>query len=173
MERQLSKIYQKILNQLNDMISEKWLNIILYAEIFNKMHTNQFYYFSECNSIPTYCTDIWSELNVDREIYSFYDNQLYNYFIQLRQTFIDHGQEPWTNLTIRFDCNGKFSIEYHYDDFTVIDAYTRLLLWKHIIAQVPLHDSYEIKTANEYVEYLQKKIGCITIDLFSGLRNIA
>jgi uncharacterized protein (TIGR01741 family) len=157
MEMKLHELYTQITQKIHEMIPEEWDSVIVYSEIFNESSNVSFYYYPITKSEPIYYTQIWDELGVDYHEFNQLHRELSSYFKQLRRTFIDHGQEPWTNLTMRFDSNGKFSIEYHYDDFTDIDAYTRLMLWKHMIAQVPLQDSCDVNTVNEYIDYLQKR----------------
>jgi hypothetical protein len=157
MEKQLNELYLQIYNQVNAIIPEEWTNVILYGEVFAELSKTHFYYFPVKANKFVSGGNIFELFPVDYSQFREDWRQIIYSLEKLHQTFIDHGQEPWTNLTMRFDCNGKFSFEYHYDDFTDIDAYTRLLLWEHMIAKVPLDDSYEIKTVNEYVDYLQKR----------------
>jgi uncharacterized protein (TIGR01741 family) len=157
LEQQLNSLYHQIAQQVGNLIPEEWQNVILYAECSFEHRKAHFYYYPTKSPNPICGTNIFEIFSIDEFIFDSEWRKLVHFIGQLHQTFIDHGQEPWTNLTMHFDSNGKFSIDYHYDDFTDIDAYTRLLLWEHMIAQVPLNDSYEIKTVNEYVDYLQKR----------------
>ena len=136
------------------MIPEEWNNIILYGEVSEELRKFAFYYYPESRKSPVYYTQIWDELGFDKDTFDRLWYQIIKYLQELQNTFITHNQEPWTNLTMRLDHSGKFNIEFHYDDFTEIDAYARLMLWKHMIAKVHLQDSFEISSANDYITYL-------------------
>jgi hypothetical protein len=157
MEIQLSELYLQIYNQVNNIIHEEWTNVILYGEVCAELSKTHFYYFSVKENKYISGGNIFELFPVDYSQFREDWRQIIYSLEKLHQTFIDHGQEPWTNLTMRFDSNGKFSIEYHYDDFTDISPYTTLMMWNYMIAKVPFKDSSEINRVNEFVEYLQKR----------------
>jgi hypothetical protein len=157
MEMKLHELYTQITQKIHEMIPEEWDSVIVYSEISDELRKAAFYYYPSSSIFPVYCCDIWDKLGHDYDKYKSQLRTLISYFKLLHQTFIDYGQEPWSNLTMRFDSNGKFSIEYHYDDFTDISPYTTMMMWNHMIAQVPFKDSSEINRVNEYIDYLQKR----------------
>jgi uncharacterized protein (TIGR01741 family) len=155
MERQLSTIYQKIFNQLDEMIPEKWIDIIFYAECSSEHSKITFYYKPTKSEELIYYTDIRDIFKIDDHVFKFHWRELIGFIEQLHQTFIDHGQEPWTNLTMRFDSNGKFSIDYHYDDFTDISPIRTLLMWEYQhLGMIPDKTSSYYGFLEEYIEKL-------------------
>jgi uncharacterized protein (TIGR01741 family) len=157
MENKLSDLYQQVAQTAINMIPEEWTNVILYGEVSKELRKVAFYYYPKNRIEPVYYSQIWDELGFDKQTFDKLWDEIIEYLQSIQDLFINHGQEPWSNLTMRFDSNGKFSIEYHYDDFTDIDSYTTIMMWKHMIAKVPLKDSFAIDSVNEYVDYLQKR----------------
>jgi uncharacterized protein (TIGR01741 family) len=156
MEQLLDQYYRQIVNQLSVIIPEKWENLILYSEVSDELSKIHFYYYSMSSNQYISGGNIFELFPIDE--FDFRDSwrNIVTLFEHMQTVFVAHNQEPWTNLTMRLDHSGKFNIEFHYDDFTEIDAYARLMLWKHMVAQVHLQDSFEISSANDYIKYLLK-----------------
>nr|WP_260485246.1 antitoxin YezG family protein [Listeria booriae] len=53
--------------------------------------------------------------------------------IQLWNEFIDNKQEPWKSLNLSLDSEGKFNIQYSYDDLEKdgYDYIERVKIWKY------------------------------------------
>ncbi|MCA0172891.1 immunity protein YezG family protein, partial [Bacillus sp. RAR_GA_16] len=45
--------------------------------------------------------------------------------------FKNQKQQPWTNLTLELTSNGKFNIEYDYEDLSNEDSYKQQVIWEY------------------------------------------
>ncbi len=130
-EEQLDRYYQSIAEALIDTIPEEWSKVFLYGEIVEGSQTAYFYYNSESSDQLVYSHDI-PELFTFREAdYTEKWNTLVNYIQDLWNEFKDNEQEPWTNFTLILDNEGRFKIDYNYDDLSNIDLHERKTIWKY------------------------------------------
>lgn len=117
MEQQMNQIYPLIAEHIIGMIPDgKWNEIYLYAEIIEGSREVYFYFNPSDNEDFIYSHDIPDKYSVSEETYDNLLLELQNKFNDLRQIFIDNGQEPWTNLTFTLMYPGKMKIQYDYED---------------------------------------------------------
>lgn len=58
-------------------------------------------------------------------------NMLVNHIQSLWNEFKDNDQEPWSNLTLFLNNEGKFKINYNYDDLSNADSHEIKTIWKY------------------------------------------
>ncbi|MGF2714752.1 antitoxin YezG family protein [Bacillus mycoides] len=117
MEQQMNQMYPMIAENIIDMIPDgDWNEIYLYAEILDGSREVYFYFNTSDNKDFLYSHDIPEKYDVSEEIYDNLLLELQTKFNDLRQIFIDHDQEPWTNLTLILKYPGKIKLHYDYVD---------------------------------------------------------
>ncbi|TDL32774.1 DUF600 family protein [Jeotgalibacillus sp. S-D1] len=117
MEQQLDQMCPIIAEHLIGMIPDgEWYQIYLYAEILDSSR-EIYFYFNNCEDGDfIYSHDIPERYSVDEKIYDDLLLELQTMFFKLRQVFIEHDQEAWTNLTLTLPYPGKININYSYED---------------------------------------------------------
>lgn len=89
-------IYQKIAEQINEIIPSEWEKVALYAEILDDSSEVYFFFTTPQNQEYIYSHDIPEHFNVDEDIYDdFYMNcmiTLKSYGMNLKQTTRTYGQ---------------------------------------------------------------------------------
>ncbi|MCY7949286.1 immunity protein YezG family protein [Bacillus inaquosorum] len=129
----IGELYQKIAEYLNEMIQSQWEKIVLYAEILDDSADIYFYFTTSNNSDYLYSHNIPEQFNVSEEIYDQLLIELQELFEELKEEFKLGNQDIWTNLTLKLENTGKFSIDYNYDDVlsSELDDLQRRDVWKY------------------------------------------
>ena len=90
----LEEIYMKIAEQIDYMIPEKWSKIYAYSEVTQDVAKAYFYYYTERgDKQPIYSQNIPELFDIDENEFDMSLLQLVNCFKELRQEFINDGQE--------------------------------------------------------------------------------
>ncbi|MEC1441949.1 immunity protein YezG family protein [Bacillus subtilis] len=130
----IGELYQKIAEHLNEMIPSQWEMIVLYAEILDDS-ADIYFYFTTPNNNSDYLFShyIPEHFDVSEEIYDQPLIELQELFEELKEEFKLGNQDIWTNLTLKLENTGKFSIDYNYDDVlsSELDDLQRRDVWKY------------------------------------------
>lgn len=131
--------YEKIQNNLFDLIPEKWEEIYLYASVIDTGEDTQegemyFYYIPKgiLKKKPINVYEVPKRFNINEKEYLKLVDILYNTIKDLRQDFIDTEQELWSSMTISIAHN-KFKVEYSYDKISQEEqaSYRRHVIWRY------------------------------------------
>lgn len=127
----IEELYQKIGQQLNLIIPETWDKVLLYSEVTEWSNRTYFYYYPHNNEMPTYSLDIEDMDEVSEDEVNQKLHQLYEYLRELWNEFKNQKQEQWTNLTLELTSNGKFEIDYNYENLENEDSYEQQVIWEY------------------------------------------
>lgn len=104
------------------MLPEKWNKLCLYAsaiEGLNAIQTGEmfFYYFPSgiLRKKPINVYEVPAKFGIDESQYIRLANSLYNSIKKLKKVCIDHGEKPWTNITIIIE-NQRYKAIYGYEN---------------------------------------------------------
>ncbi|WP_424237440.1 immunity protein YezG family protein [Bhargavaea ginsengi] len=90
-----------------------------------------FLYYSPAGSAEhVYSLDIPDEYEVCRETFDQLDEQLYDNVKALWNEFKIHDEEPWTNLTLSLQDDGKMKIDYDYSDLSDLNPVEKRKRWE-------------------------------------------
>ncbi|PCK21354.1 TIGR01741 family protein [Bacillus pumilus] len=110
----IETLYNDIAQKINDMIPVEWNEVCLYAEVLDDSAEINFYYsLKEKEHKFLYSHNIPEDFKVSEEIYESLLIELHDLFKELHTL---ENTEKWTNLTLKLDINGKFSLELDYSD---------------------------------------------------------
>lgn len=112
----MGDLYQRIANQINEMIPSEWEKAYLYAEILDDSSEVYFYFNIPGESEFLYSHNIPEHFNVSEDIYDDLLIELQESFEELREEYKENNPQIWTNLTLKLDRAGQFSIDYNYED---------------------------------------------------------
>ncbi|MED1124947.1 antitoxin YezG family protein [Bacillus atrophaeus] len=129
----LGVLYQKIAEQINEMIPAEWNKVALYAEILDDSR-EVYFFFNTINSEDfIYSHDIPEHYQVSKQIYDDLLIELQDLFDELRDEWKANNSDVWTNLTLKLDYTGKFSIDYDYENVieSTLDDYQRQMIWEY------------------------------------------
>ncbi|WP_072177342.1 immunity protein YezG family protein [Bacillus amyloliquefaciens] len=129
----MGELYQKIAEHLNEMIPSQWEKIVLYAEILDDSADIYFYFTTPNNSDYLFSHYIPEHFDVSEEIYDQLLIELQELFEELIEEFKLGNQDIWTNLTLKLENTGKFSIDYNDDNVlsSELDDLQRRDVWKY------------------------------------------
>lgn len=128
---ELDGLYQQITDAIVAMIPENWNRVLLYAQVGEESAMVYFYYYPDGKDTPQYSLDIAGKWDVDPAWYDALEKKLYDLFINLRRRFIELGHEPWTNLTLTLESDGRIGVDYDYADKESSDSYEDLIIWRY------------------------------------------
>jgi len=123
-------IYQEIATTINDLIPEKWSKVFLYVEGWEDFSTEYFYYYPEDGGAPLLSYNIPDQFGLDNEEFEDRESELAELVLSLQDVFKEQGQEPWTNLTFILNSDGKFNVEYGYEDLREVNMVEQRDSWK-------------------------------------------
>ncbi|ADP31151.1 antitoxin YezG family protein [Bacillus atrophaeus] len=112
----MEDLYQRIGNQINKIIPSEWENVYLCAEILDDSSEVYFYFNIPGENEFLYSHNIPEHFNVSEDIYDDLLIELQVSFEELRKEYKENNPKTWTNLTLKLDRTGQFSIEYNYED---------------------------------------------------------
>ncbi|AWQ16005.1 TIGR01741 family protein [Bacillus velezensis] len=149
----MGELYQKIAEHLNEMIPFQWKKIVLYAEILDDSADIYFYFTTPNNSDYLFSHNIPEHFDVSEEIYDQLLIELQELFEELKEEFKLGNQDIWTNLTLKLENTGKFSIDYNYDDVlsSELDDLQRRDVWKYQNLGILPADEEDRKFIEEYL----------------------
>ena len=149
----MGELYQKIAEHLNEMIPSQWKKIILYAEILDDSADIYFYFTTPNNSDYLFSHNIPEHFDVSEEIYDQLLIELQELFEELKEEFKLGNQDIWTNLTLKLENTGKFSIDYNDDDVlsSELDDLQRRDVWKYQNLGILPADEEDRKFIEEYL----------------------
>ena len=152
--------YEKIQNYLFDLIPEKWEEIYLYASIIDNEKTETtgemfFYYLpkSILKKKPVNVYEVPKKFNINETEYLKVVDNLYQTIKDLRQDFLDTGQDLWTNLTISI-AHSRFKVEFNYDKISGEEyaSYVRHVIWRYRYLKIGGELKEERNILNKYFE---------------------
>ncbi|MBM7030984.1 immunity protein YezG family protein [Bacillus velezensis] len=151
--KKMGELYQKIAEHLNEMIPFQWKKIVLYAEILDDSADIYFYFTTPNNSDYLFSHNIPEHFDVSEEIYDQLLIELQELFEELKEEFKLGNQDIWTNLTLKLENTGKFSIDYNYDDVlsSELDDLQRRDVWKYQNLGILPADEEDRKFIEEYL----------------------
>ncbi|KYC89822.1 hypothetical protein B4140_0255 [Bacillus amyloliquefaciens] len=90
---------------------------------------------------------------MSEEIYDQLLIELQELFEELKEEFKLGNQDIWTNLTLKLENTGKFSIDYNYDDVLLseLDDLQRRDVWKYQNLGILQADEEDRKLIEEYL----------------------
>ncbi|EPD83700.1 immunity protein YezG family protein [Paenibacillus sp. HGH0039] len=148
MEQQMNDLYREIAETINQLIPEDWEDFYFNGEVENG-EGGVFFFFKPINKHGyVYCRGILKKYNVDSEIYKKTMRRLFKVTNDLKNIFLEDGQEPWFSITMKLTSEGKLNIEYDYtkwgeSDFGPSD---RLEYWESkYLNTVPQDETDRIK----------------------------
>lgn len=147
----MGELYQKIAEHLNEMIPFQWKKIVLYAEILDDSADIYFYFTTPNNSDYLFSHNIPEHFDVSEEIYDQLLIELQELFEELKEEFKLGNQDIWTNLTLKLENTGKFSIDYDDVLSSELDDLQRRDVWKYQNLGILPADEEDRKFIEEYL----------------------
>lgn len=152
-EQKLENIYHNIAETIIETIQEDWAKVILYGEVVEGAQRAFFFYYSKLDGQLIYCRDIPEMFEFSLENYKQLMDNLITYLKELKNEFINYGQEAWTNLTMSFTDTGEFNIDYNYEDLTDADDHERDIIWEYKHLGIVPEDEDDNEFLEEYLKY--------------------
>lgn len=157
MEERCNELYQKIFNQIEDLIPDKWKKIYLYGEVLpDSVDMNLYFESATKNELinAMYIDEIYN-LNSDKQ--QELRKKIRETIRQLKRVYAEEMEDKvWSNFTMVFEEDGKINIDFDYTDIpksdtTVVD---RHIIWEYeVLKKMP----ESTKAKNVIKRYLAQK----------------
>lgn len=157
MENELAKLYNKLADQIAEMIPAEWDDTYYLGEVEKeKKSWSSVFYFTDikraqkidANSIP-------GIYKVSEDIYVELLLQLNKTLLEIYDCFIENGQEPWEQLSFYFNKSGKFKVKFFYDVMNEEDGgqFVREIVWAYnTFGYIPAEGTYAKKILDKYLK---------------------
>ncbi|MFE4572863.1 immunity protein YezG family protein [Paenibacillus chitinolyticus] len=147
MEQQMNDLYREIAETINQLIPEDWENFYFNGEVENGEGGVFFFFKPKNGSEYIYSLDIPNRYDVKDE-YDQLETKLFKITNDLKNLFLENGQEPWFSITMKLTSEGKLNIEYDYTKWRESDfgPSDRLEYWESkYLNTVPQDETDRIK----------------------------
>lgn len=161
MEEKLAELYNKLASQIIDMIPVEWDDINYLGEVKKgKISSSSVFYFKDTKkNIRLQSHKILEIYKVSRNVYVNLWKELNHILLEIYDCFIENGQEPWEQLSLSFNAEGNFKIEFFYDvmkeeeEEQIDKQVDREVIWAYqTFSYVPEEGSYHRKILDEYLK---------------------
>ncbi|MEH7690831.1 antitoxin YezG family protein [Bacillus velezensis] len=127
----MGELYQQIAEGINEIIPSEWEKVILYAEILDDSSEVFFYFNPPQSEDYIYSHNIPEHFQVSEDLYDNLLIKLQEAFEELRKEYKENNLHIWTNLTLKLDRTGQFSIDYNYEDVigSELNGAQRKVVW--------------------------------------------
>ncbi|PZT55553.1 immunity protein YezG family protein [Paenibacillus silvae] len=114
MEKKMNELYRTIAEIIDRMIPVQWEDFYFNEEVENGEGGVFFFFKPENESEYIYSLEIPGRYNVNSDEYDQLENKLFEVTNDLKNLFLDDGQDPWFSMTMKLTSEGKLSVVYDY-----------------------------------------------------------
>lgn len=160
MEKQLAELYNKLANHVVSMIPvDEWEDVYFLGEVEKgRLSWSSVFYFTDISKNEKVQSNSIPEVyNVSDKIYMELLMELNGILLEIYDCFNNNGQELWEQLSLYFNTQGKFEIEFFYDVMNKNDGgqFTREVIWAYkTFGYKPEAGTYSRTVLDEYLEKL-------------------
>lgn len=156
MEKQLAELYNKLVNQVLSMIPVEWEDIYFLGEVEKgRSSYSTVFFYTDINKNETIKSNNIPEVyNVSKNIYTDLLMELGDILLEIYDCFGGNGQKQWEQLSLHFNTQGKFEIEFFYDVMNENDGgqLTREVIWAYkTFGLKPEEGTYSRRVLDEYL----------------------
>lgn len=148
MEQQMNDLYREMAETINELIPEDWEDFYFNGEVEDG-EGGVFFFFKPKNKHDyIYCRDILKKYHINSEVYKKSMRKLLKVTNDLKNVFLENGQEPWFSVTMKLTSEGKLNIEYDYTKWgeSNFGPSDRLEYWESkYLNNIPQDESDRIK----------------------------
>ncbi|AMQ05251.1 MULTISPECIES: immunity protein YezG family protein [Sporosarcina] len=116
-EIELNKLYNKIAQQVNDMIPTEWDNFYFNGEVKEREGGVFFFFTPQGEEQHVYSHYIPKLYSIDKRAYNKELHKLLQLTVELQKVFIDNDQEPWFSVTLLINDTGKLNVHFDYTNW--------------------------------------------------------
>ncbi|GIO86790.1 GNAT family acetyltransferase [Paenibacillus faecis] len=148
MEKKMNDLYRKIAEIIDHMIPLEWDEFYFNGEMENG-EGGVFFFFKPKNEDDyVYSLDIPNNYDINSDEYNLLENKLFEVTNDLKNVFLENGQESWFSVTMKLTSEGKLKIEYDYTNWgdSNFGPSDRLEYWESkYLNNIPEDESDRIK----------------------------
>lgn len=116
-EIELNKLYNKIAQQVNDMIPTEWDNFYFNGEVKEGEGGVFFFFTHQGEEQHVYSHYIPKLYSIDKRSYNKELHKLLQLTVELQKVFTDNDQEPWFSVTLLLNDTGKLNVHFDYTNW--------------------------------------------------------
>lgn len=103
-------VFGALADLLLPVLPKDWQNVCLYAQI-NEM-SYEFFFYVKINNVYTQCFDLEKSYGISRKEFREAFKAMYKVLLP------EQKEKKWFAMTFLLSCDGKFSAEYEYEDYS-------------------------------------------------------
>ena len=126
----INELYSKIANNINAMIPIKWYKVLYYFEVSGCILYYAYFYENGKNE-PIQLFTIRDKYDIDSNKFLKLRNEITNCAKILNNEFAKANQERWTTLTFTLWSDGKFNVDYGYENLSDTSLMERREIWEN------------------------------------------
>lgn len=156
MEKQLAKLYNKLANQVMSMIPVEWEDVYFLGEVEKgRLSWSSVFFFTDISKNEKIKSNSIPEVyNVSEEIYMELLTELDEILLEIYDCFGENGQKQWEQLSLYFNTQGKFKIEFFYDVMNKNDGgqFSREVIWAYkAFGLMPKEGTFARRVLDKYL----------------------
>lgn len=128
--RNYESLFQKIGNCLNAIIPTKWKKIFYNIELYPDVVSYHYCFYDANIGKLVQHGNIEKEYGGNRNQRRIMERELINLIKKLNDEYAKNNQERWTTMTFILQNDGKFNIDYGYEDLYATSEMDRRELWE-------------------------------------------
>ena len=158
MDEKLARLYKKLVNSIIDMIPVEWDDVNYLGEVKIGRGTRS------CSAV-FYFKDVKQNVKIrsyeTKEIYGVSENtymellmKSHDILLEIFDCFVEYGQKPWQQLSLYFNAENEFKVEFFYDVMNNEEGpLEREAIWAyHTFGYIAEEGDYLRKLLDEYLK---------------------
>ena len=119
MEEKLARLYKKLVNSIIDMIPVEWDDVNYLGEVEIGRGTRSssavFYFKDVKQNVKIRSHEMDEIYGVSKNTYMELLMKSHDILLEIFDCFVEYGQKPWQQLSLYFNAENEFKVEFFYD----------------------------------------------------------
>ena len=159
MEKKLAELYNNLANQIADMIPVEWKEVYYLGEVSpGRSGWSSVFYFKDAETNEMIrLHDAYESYGISDDDYRASLRVVWATLLEIYDCFIEYEQEPWEELSLYFNCDGEFKIEFFYDvNDGTRESLDRETVWAYNTFGLIPQDQYFRRILDRYLTNCEK-----------------
>ena len=158
MDEKLERLYKKLVNSIIDMIPVEWDDVNYLGEVEIGRGTISYssvFYFKDVKRNVKIRSHKMDEIyGVSENTYRELLTKSHDILLEIFDCFVEYGQKPWQQLSLYFNAENEFKVEFFYDVMNdEEETLEREAIWAyHTFGYIAEEGDYLRKLLDEYLK---------------------
>ena len=158
MEEKLARLYKKLVNSIIDMIPVEWDDVNYLGEVEigrgTRSYSSVFYFKDVKRNVKIRSHKMDEIYGVSENTYMELLTKSDDILLEIFDCFVEYGQKPWQQLSLYFNAENEFKVEFFYDVMNNEEGPPeREAIWAyHTFGYIAEEGDYLRKLLDEYLK---------------------